>query len=68
MMKEWETFNDPSKNELAIPGRVVYDDFQGKPVETNFDIVLNPVEEIGRKFGHADYSDPKYILWFTGTS
>jgi len=53
MMKEWETFNDPNKTELAVPARVVYDDFQGKPFETTFDTVLDPVEEIRRKFGHA---------------
>jgi hypothetical protein len=53
MMKEWETFDDPNKTELAVPVRVVYDDVQGKPFETTFDIVLDPVEEIRRKLGHA---------------
>ena len=53
MMKEWETFDDPNKTELAVPARVVYDDVQGKPLETTFDIVLDPVEEIRRKLGHA---------------
>ncbi len=53
MMKEWETFDDPNKTELAVPARVVYDDVQGKPFETTFDIVLDPVEEIRRKLGHA---------------
>jgi len=53
MMKEWATFDDPNKTELAVPARVVYDDVQGKPFETTFDIVLDPVEEIRRKLGHA---------------
>jgi len=68
MMKNGD-FDDPNRLTRCSP-RVCYDDVQGKPFETTFDIVLtrlrNQAEARSRR--NRRHSDQKYIICFGQTS
>jgi hypothetical protein len=53
LMEEWNSFNDPNKNDLTVPVLATYEGVARGVFQTKCDLVLNPFNYIARSSGHG---------------